>query len=158
GLAAGDMPPVEHFRERLRNFKDFTKFLRTDEKQTAELDRLIQVDIPRLMALIGGVSASGLGARSGEKEGGDSTGATATLGSFSFVRRGSCMILQVAVVLLLLLAVALGLVFSGLADKFFAESPAPALRALLEPLVDRMPLAISWLYVPLETVGRAGEL
>merc|ERR1712060_915389 len=54
------MPHEQRFRERLLAFKDFTKFPRWDARQMEDLDRLIAVDIPKLMALVGGVSASGL--------------------------------------------------------------------------------------------------
>jgi len=62
-FAPGDMPPADRFRERLLLFRDFSRFLRWSERTMADLDRLIAVDVPRLMALVGGVSASGLQAR-----------------------------------------------------------------------------------------------
>eukprot|EP00931_Biecheleriopsis_adriatica_P048977 TRINITY_DN28315_c0_g1_i1.p1 TRINITY_DN28315_c0_g1~~TRINITY_DN28315_c0_g1_i1.p1 ORF type:complete len:504 (-),score=104.49 TRINITY_DN28315_c0_g1_i1:57-1568(-) len=62
-FAPGDMPAIEHFRERLRSFRDFTQFQKSCKREMEELDRLIQVEIPRLMALIGGISASDLGRR-----------------------------------------------------------------------------------------------
>lgn len=60
-FAPGDMPPLENFKERLRSFKDFRSFQRSCKTQQETLDRLIQQEIPRLMALVGGVSASDLG-------------------------------------------------------------------------------------------------
>ena len=60
-FAPGDMPALEHFKERLRSFKDFRSFQRSCRNQQETLDRLIQQEIPGLMALVGGVSASDLG-------------------------------------------------------------------------------------------------
>merc|ERR1719198_321629 len=62
-LAPGDMPNVDRYQERLLQFKDFQRFPRWNERQMADLDSLIQTDIPKLMAIIGGVSASGLRAK-----------------------------------------------------------------------------------------------
>ncbi|CAK9065079.1 unnamed protein product [Durusdinium trenchii] len=60
-FAAGDMPALEHFKERLRGFKDFRSFQRSCRSQQETLNKLIHHEIPRLMALVGGVSASDLG-------------------------------------------------------------------------------------------------
>ncbi|CAK9096257.1 EH domain-containing protein 1 (AtEHD1) [Durusdinium trenchii] len=64
-FAAGDMPALEHFKERLRGFKDFRSFQRSCRSQQETLNKLIHHEIPRLMALVGGVSASDLGHKVG---------------------------------------------------------------------------------------------
>lgn len=59
-FAVGDLPNIERFQERLRNFKDFRRFPWINRRKANDLNRLIEVDIPKLMGQVGGVSASGL--------------------------------------------------------------------------------------------------
>lgn len=60
GFSPCDMPNVDRFRERLEKFSDFSRFPRWDADKGSALDRLVDVKVPELMALIGGISHSKL--------------------------------------------------------------------------------------------------
>lgn len=59
-LSSGDMPEMEHFRQKLSVFEDWSQLPRYDPKVVSELDNLVQVEIPKLMEHLGGVSESSL--------------------------------------------------------------------------------------------------
>jgi len=60
GLSSGDLPNLETFRERLESLEDVSLLPILDPADLAKLDRATSVDMMKLMASVGGVSASDL--------------------------------------------------------------------------------------------------
>jgi EH domain-containing protein 1 len=63
GLNAGDMPVLESFRRSLASFDHATRLPDWQAKDVARLDKLIDHDIPALMADVGGISVVPLSCR-----------------------------------------------------------------------------------------------
>jgi len=137
-FAPGDMPPVDHFRERLRSFKEW-KFQKSVRKQVQELDKVIQVEVPRLMAMVGCVSASELGIRPKGKDvhhfaskdymAGRASASDANFQDLNSVGYGSSACQVFFGVLMLFLLVVAALHFSGRLDEVPEE---------LRPYVERV--------------------
>ena len=49
GLAKGDFPPVEPFRQALLEIKDLSEFPKLDKRMVREMDKVFSVDIPDLL-------------------------------------------------------------------------------------------------------------
>mmetsp|Transcript_69831 Transcript_69831/g.194158 ORF Transcript_69831/g.194158 Transcript_69831/m.194158 type:complete len:444 (-) Transcript_69831:104-1435(-) len=66
GLSAGDMPDVVAFRERLLTLENTSLLLPWDQAGIDMLDRVTSVEMPKLMASVGGVTASELSTKEPE--------------------------------------------------------------------------------------------
>ena len=60
GLSPGDMPPLDSFRERLLSLEDVDQLPKWDNGTLEDLDEVLAIEMPKLMASVGGVSASDL--------------------------------------------------------------------------------------------------
>jgi len=67
GLSPGDMPSIENFRLKLGTFESLSHFPAWDADAIAKLDRVVEVDVPRLIGQVAGVSTVSISCRS-EKE------------------------------------------------------------------------------------------
>jgi len=57
GVSSGDLPNLDEFRGRLSSFEHFSSLPPLDEKDVDRLQQLLEVEVPRLMCDLGGVSA-----------------------------------------------------------------------------------------------------
>jgi GTP-binding protein EngB required for normal cell division len=60
GLSAGDMPDIKAFHDHLLSFENFCDFPMFEQRHIDALDRLLDVDVPELMAQVSGVTNSAL--------------------------------------------------------------------------------------------------
>lgn len=67
-LSSGDMPDLQHFRDRLAAFEDLSGLPAWDPAAIQRLDRVTSTDMPELMASVGGVSTSKLSTREEEQK------------------------------------------------------------------------------------------
>jgi len=118
-FAPGDMPHVEYFGQRLRAFKDFRAFQRSCKAQQETLDRLITTEIPRLMAMVGGISASELGQKVNGKSSGFTWNSSVTRPSSGDSGRSGCLCLCLLFLSLALLPLA-AVLFVGQAEALAA--------------------------------------
>ncbi|CAE7241897.1 EHD1 [Symbiodinium sp. CCMP2592] len=119
-FAPGDMPHVEYFGQRLRAFKDFRAFQRSCKAQQETLDRLIATEIPRLMAMVGGISASELGQKVNGKSSGFTWNSSVTRPSSGDSGRSGCLCLCLLLFLSLALFPLAAVVFVGQAEALAA--------------------------------------
>jgi len=56
GLSQGDLPNIEHFRARLGKFENMLRLPVWSAKEIQRLDHVLEVEIPALMASVGGVT------------------------------------------------------------------------------------------------------
>jgi len=63
GLGPGDMPNLVLFREKLQTFEDISKLPALDANAIKRLDDVIDVEVPKLLGQVGGVSSTVLQCR-----------------------------------------------------------------------------------------------
>lgn len=74
GLSTGDLPSLEAFRISLNTFEHTMHLPDWNAKDIERLDRVLQVEVPQLMAEVGGVSSVSMGCREAEPRPGEKKG------------------------------------------------------------------------------------
>merc|ERR1712032_247053 len=63
GLSVGDIPNIEVFRARLMSFQTISQMPAWSGREVAKLNRIIDVEVPELIAEVGGVSTPQMSCR-----------------------------------------------------------------------------------------------